>query len=228
MMTAMSGVPNLAEHAAFCRAAEECGIDALLMAFGFTMPDPLAYSVAQAARTQKIRFLVAVRSGICAPTYFVQQINTLSALTSGRVCINIVAGRAPDELRYYGDFLTHDERYERTDEFWQICHGLWRDDGPVGFNGRYYRVEDARVNTPFDGDSELGRPEIYLGGSSEQAVALAIRHADCLLTLADTPERLAPRIQPVLDSGTEVGLLVTLICRPTRAEAVDAAHALVA
>jgi alkanesulfonate monooxygenase len=226
-MTAMSGLPHLAEHAAFCRAAEECGIDALLMAFGFTRPDPLAYSVALAARTQKIRFLVAVRSGICAPTYFVQQINTLSALSDGRVCVNIVAGRAPDELRYYGDFLSHDERYARTDEFWTICHALWRGEGPVSFAGTHYRVEDARINTPFV-SAGASRPQVYLGGASEQATALAMRHADCLLTFPDAPEKLAPRIRPVLDSGTEVGLLVTLISRPSRAEAIEAARAVVA
>ena len=42
-------------------------------------------------------------------------------LTGGRVSLNIVAGHSPDEQRYYGDFLTHDERYERTDEFLTIC-----------------------------------------------------------------------------------------------------------
>jgi alkanesulfonate monooxygenase len=223
-LAAMNGAPDVASHAEFCRRAEASGIDAVLMAFGFTRPDPVTYAATLGAHTSKIRFLVAVRSGIFSPTYFVQQVNTLSAVTGGRVCVNIVAGRAPDELRYYGDFLPHDERYERTDEFWRICHALWRGDGPVTFTGRHYRVEEARINTPFvSGD----RPEIFLGGSSDQARALAIRHADCLLTLPDTPARMAPTIRPVLASGTDVGLLVTLICKPTRAEAVEAAHALV-
>jgi len=224
--TAMSGLPEPDEHAAFCRRAEASGIDAVLMAFSFARPDPITYAATLGTRTEKIRFLVAVRSGIVSPTYFVQQVNTLSSVTGGRVCINIVAGRAPDELRYYGDFLPHDERYERTDEFWRVCHALWRGDGPVDFTGRHYRVEDARINTPFVSD-ERNRPEIYLGGSSDQAYALAMRHADCLLTLPDTPERMASKIRPVLESGTSVGLLVTLICEPTRAQAVDKAHALV-
>lgn len=224
--TEMNGLPDLDGHVAFCRRAEASGIDALLMAFGFTRPDPVTYAAALGARTEKIEFLIAVRSGIVSPTYFVQQINTLSAVTGGRVCINIVAGRAPDELRYYGDFLPHDERYERTDEFWRVCHALWRDDGPVDFAGRHYRVEGARINTPFVSD-KASRPEIYLGGSSDQAYTLSMRHADCLLTLPDTPANMAPRIRPVLASGTEAGLLVTLICKPTRADAVEAAHAVV-
>ena len=226
-MTAMSGLPTVDEHIEFCRRAESSGIDAVLMAFGFTRPDPVTYSATLAAHTERIRFLVAVRSGITSPTYFVQQINTLSAVAGGRVCVNIVAGRAPDELRYYGDFLTHDERYERTDEFWRICHALWRADGPVDFTGRHYRVAGARINTPFV-SGDLDRPEIFIGGNSDQARTLAMRHADCLLTLPDTPRNMAPGLRPVLASGTEAGLLVSLICRPTRAEAVDAAHAMVA
>jgi alkanesulfonate monooxygenase len=222
---AMSGAPDLGTHVAFCREAEGCGIESLLMAFGFTRPDPFSWSAALGTQTEHINFLIAIRSGISSPTYFVQQVNTLSVITGGRVFINIVAGRAPGEHRYYGDFLTHDQRYERTDEFWQVCHALWRDDKPVDFAGTHYRVEGARVNTPFA--SELGRPEIYLGGSSQQASDLAIRHADCLLTFPDTPARLAQRIRPVLASGTQVGLMVSMIAGSTRDDALAQARALV-
>lgn len=222
---AMSGAPDLGTHLAFCREAERCGIESLLMAFGYTRPDPFCWSAALGTRTEHINFLIAIRSGISSPTYFVQQVNTLSVITGGRVFINIVAGRAPGEHRYYGDFLPHDERYARTDEFWQICHGLWRGDKPVDFTGTHYRVEEARVNTPFA--SELGRPEIFLGGSSPQAIDLAIRHADCLLTFPDSPGRLATRIRPVLASGTRVGLMVSLIAGRTRDEALERARALV-
>lgn len=224
---AMSGAFDLDTHTAFCREAEECGIDSLLMAFGFTRPDPFTWSAALGSRTEKINFLTAIRSGISSPTLFVQQVNTLSVITGGRVYINIVAGRAPGEHRYYGDFLSHDERYERTDEFWRICHALWRGDGPVDFTGRHYRIEEARINTPFLSD-ERSRPRIYLGGNSEQAIGLAIRHADCLLTFPEAPESLAERIRPVLDSGTKVGLLVSMIARPTREEAIAAAADLIA
>jgi alkanesulfonate monooxygenase len=223
----MSGVPDLAGHAEFCRRAEACGIESLLIAFGFTRPDPITYSAALGGLTTTIKFLVAIRSGVCAPTYFVQQINTLAALTGGRVSVNIVTGRSPDEQRYYGDYLSHDERYARTDEFWTICHALWRDDRPVDFAGRHYAVDGARLNVPFRAADGRGRPEIYLGGGSEQALALAARHVDCLLMLPEAPAAMAGRIAPVLRAGCEVGLLVSLISRPTHGEAVQAAHELV-
>lgn len=224
-MTAMRGVPDFQAHLEFCRRAEVCGIESLLMAFGFTRPDPMAWSVALGGRTRSIKFLVAVRSGVSSPSYFVEQVNTLSSLVGGRVCINIVAGRAPDEHRFYGDFLSHDDRYRRTDEFWTVCHALWRG-GRVDFEGEHYRVEGAAATGGFAAAGR-SRPEVFIGGSSEQAVELAVKHADCLLTLPDSPERLAPRIRPVLDAGTEVGLLVSLVSRPTREEAVAAAYGIV-
>ncbi|HEX6471095.1 MAG TPA: LLM class flavin-dependent oxidoreductase [Streptosporangiaceae bacterium] len=223
---AMSGVPDLDEHVSFCREAERYGIDSLLVAFGFARPDPYCWSTALGARTEKIHFLTAIRSGVSSPTYFVQQVNTLSAVTGGRVHINIVAGRAQDENRFYGDYLPHDERYERTDEFWRICHALWRGETPLDFAGRHYQVSGAQLKTPFMAKNRT-RPRIYSGGTSEQALLLAIRHADCLLTFPEAPERLAERIRPVLDSGTRVGLSVAMIAKETSDEAVAAANALI-
>ncbi len=221
-----SGLPDLAAHKHFAALADQLGIDSLLMAFGFARPDPIVWAAVLAACTHSVKFLVAVRSGIFSPTFFVQQINTLSALTAGRVCVNAVAGRAPEEQRFYGDFLQHDERYERTDEFWSVCHALWRGGGAVDFNGEYYHVEGAKLRTPFV-SADRTRPEIYLGGSSVQATELAIKHVDCMFTFPEPPDRLAGRIGPLLDSGTEVGLLVSLISRPTHDAAVDAAFTLV-
>jgi alkanesulfonate monooxygenase len=225
-MTTMTGGPELAPYIDFCHHAESCGIESLLMAFNFTRPDPIAYSAALARHTQGIKFLVAARSGTCSPTYFVQQINTLSVLSGGRVCINVVVGRVPAEQRYYGDFLDHDDRYARTDEFLDVCNALWRGDAPVTFAGRHYRVEGARINTPFGANGRSG-PEIYLGGSSPQALDLAARHADCLLMLAEPPQAMAARVAQVRHGGCQVGLLVTLVSRPSRAEAVEAAAELV-
>ncbi|RMH18045.1 MAG: LLM class flavin-dependent oxidoreductase [Acidobacteria bacterium] len=218
------GAVNLEAHVAFCRQAEARGIDSLLTAIGFHRPDPLVLAAALGRRTERVKFMVACRSGISSPTLFVQQVNTLSALCDGRVNLNVVAGHTPREQRYYGDFLDHDERYARTDEFLTICRALWRGDGPVDFDGRYYRIEQARLNTPFCGERRA--PEIFLGGNSPQAIELAVKHADCLLTLPAAPGELAARIAPVLAAGKEVGLLVSLRARASREQALAACDAM--
>lgn len=221
-----TGLPDLHVQTHFCRRAEDSGIDSLLTDFGFSKPDPILLAAALGMATQKIKFIVAYRSGLLCPTIFVQQLNTLSALIGGRFSLNIVAGHSPQEQRYYGDYLSHDERYARTEEFLSVCHAFWRGDAEVNFNGEYYRLEAARLNTPFV-SGEAPAPEIFVAGSSAAAQRLAIKHGTCWLRLGDSPERLRAEILPALEAGIEVGLRMAVIARPTRAEAVAAAHSLV-
>jgi alkanesulfonate monooxygenase len=220
-----SGLPDVEARLRFCRDAEASGIDSVLMSFGYYEPDTLLLAAALGLATERLRFIAAYRSGLMSPTTFVQQVNTLAALIGGRVALNLVAGHSPEEQRYYGDFLSHDERYERTDEFLAVCRAFWRGGGEVDFDGKYYRVEKGRLNTPFLANGRR-EPEIYVGGHSEAVRSLAVRHAACWLCMGDAPQALAPRIRPVLDRGTEVGVRLGVVARPTREEAVRAAYAL--
>jgi alkanesulfonate monooxygenase len=222
----MKGLFSLETQAEFCRAAEQSGMDSLLMAFGFTRPDPIALSAALGMQAESIKFMIACRPGVISPTAFVQQINTVSALTNGRVHINIVTGHSPHELHYYGDFLEHDQRYERTDEFLTVCRAFWKHDAEVNFKGKYFEVRNGRLNTPFV-SRERSSPEIFLGGNSELAEQLAIKHANCLWRFADTPENLRSRVPLITARGIEVGLLVSILVRPTREAAVHDAYAMV-
>src|SRR2546421_8767336 len=221
------GLPDLDAQIHFCHQAEQSGIDSLLTDFGFAKPDPILLSAALGMATERINFIVAYRSGLLSPTTFVQQLNTLSALINGRFSLNIVAGYSPEEQRSYGDFLSHDERYERTDEFLAICRAFWQDDGAVNFKGKYYQIEHGKLNTPFVSE-ERSAPEIFIGGSSPPAQALAVKHGACWMRLADTPDKLQPSVAPILATGTEAGLRLSIIARPTRTEAVRAAYQMVA
>jgi alkanesulfonate monooxygenase len=223
--TPQVGLPDLAAQIDFCRRAEECGIDSVLVDFGFAKPDSILLAAALGMVTEKIRFIVAYRSGLSSPTTFVQQLNTLSALINGRFSLNIVAGSSPQEQRGYGDFLSHDERYARTQEFLNICRAFWTGRGEVDFLGKYYRIERGRLQTPFI-SSERRSPEIYIAGSSEPARRLALEEGSCWMRLADTPENLRQSFLTVLDRGIEVGLRLSLIAGHTRDEALGSARAL--
>src|SRR5258705_11787924 len=76
----VSGFPNVEAHVRFCQHAEECGIEALLTPFGFHRADPIVLAATLGAMTARIKFMVAVRSGVCSPTLFVQQVNSVAAL----------------------------------------------------------------------------------------------------------------------------------------------------
>ncbi|MDB5036145.1 MAG: Alkanesulfonate monooxygenase [Chlorobi bacterium] len=217
--------PDLEAQTEFCRAAEHAGADSLLVNMNYGMPDPVLLAAALAHGTERIRFMIANRPGLMSPTLFVQQVNTLAALSGGRVHLNMVVGHSPEEQRYYGDMLDHDARYERMDDYLWICHALW-DGGGADFHGRYYQVEKARLNTRFvAGDRD--RPEIFVGGSSAQARAAAMRHGTCWVRFAGAPDAVRREAEPALDAGVELGLRLSIIARPTRGEALDAAYGLI-
>jgi alkanesulfonate monooxygenase len=221
----LSALPDLEVQAKFCRAAEESGIDSLLVDLNSGTPDPLLLALALARRTQSIKFIVAARSSSTSPALFVQQVNTLSALTNGRISLNIVAGHSPEEQRSYGDFLGHDERYARTTEFLETCRQFWQGD-EVNFEGVYFRVVKGKLKTPFVSPTRKC-PEIFIGGGSESARRLAESHGDCWMRLADTPQAVCGSSASILRAGKQCGLRLSIIPRATRNEAIAAAHALV-
>jgi alkanesulfonate monooxygenase len=222
-----TGIPDIAAQSAFCRQAEACGIDGVLIDFGASKPDSILLATAVGMATQQIECIIAHRSGLLSPTLFVQQLNTLSTCINGRLSLNIVAGHSPQEQRAYGDHLSHEARYARTAEFLEICHAFWHRAADVTFDGAHYTVEQGKLTTPFVSPRRTF-PELFIAGGSEAARTLAIRHGTCWMRLADTPERLAPSIAPVLEAGKEVGLRLSIIARPTHTEALGAAEALLA
>jgi alkanesulfonate monooxygenase len=221
-----TGLPDLEAQINFCRAAEAAGIDSLLIDFGASKPDSILLATVLGRATEKIRFIIAYRSGLLSPTSFVQQLNTLSAFINGRFSLNIVAGYSTQEQQSYGDFLSHDERYERTDEFLAICRAFWGREAEVNFEGKYYRVEGGRLNTPFLSPDRTS-PEILVAGSSPPAKLLALRQGSCWIRLADAPEKLRDESLMVSKQGIDVGLRMSIITRRTRTEATRAAYALV-
>jgi len=221
-----TGLPDLESQTAFCIHAEESGIDSLLVDFGWSKPDPMLLAAALGKATSKIKFIIAYRSGIISPVSFVQQLNTLSCLIDGRFSLNIVAGHSPEEQRYYGDFLPHDERYARTEEFLTVCHAFWKSSGDVNFSGKYYNIENGRLNTPFQSPVSTS-PEIYIAGNSAAAQRLAAVCGSCWMRLPETPEKMASEVKPILRAGKEIGLRLSVIARETTEAAHEAASLLV-
>jgi alkanesulfonate monooxygenase len=217
--------PDMEGWLRFATHAEEAGIESALLSFSRYGPDTFAVACAVGLAARKLKFIAAHGVGLMQPATFVQQTNTLSGLIEGRIALNIAAGSSAEERRGYGDFLEHDDRYARADEFLGICHALWRNDGEVTFDGKYWQIERGQLRTPFIAPGRIA-PEIYVAGDSEQARQLALNRGSCWMRLIDTPERLQPQVTAFRERGVEVGLRLCVICRPTREEALAAAQAL--
>ena len=217
--------PDMEGWTYFARRAEEAGIDSILISFSRYEPDPLLVSCALGLATTKLKFIAAYRSGLSQPTTFVQQLNTVAALIGGRISINIVAGSSSEEQHGYGDFLLHDERYDRAEEFLTVCRSFWSGETEVNFEGKHYRVEQGKLATPFLAPDRI-TPEIYISGHSDKSEQLAYAQGSCWLRVIDTPEKLAPLVARARSRGIAVCLRLAIMCRPTRAGAFNAVRAL--
>jgi alkanesulfonate monooxygenase len=220
-----SGRPDVEGWTHFARYAEAAGIDSVLISFSRFEPNPILVASALGQATTKLRFIVAYRSGLIQPADFVQQINTLSCLIQGRVAVNIVAGSSSIEQQGYGDFLEHEARYARAEEFLAVCRAFWRSSGEVDFDGVHYRVVRGRLTTPFVAEGRP-EPEVYVSGHSVSAERVALSQGSCLLRVADAPVTLQAAVERSRAHGVEVCLRMCVICRPTREEALRVAESL--
>lgn len=139
--------PSLRYLAEIARAADRLGYEGVLTPTGTWCEDAWLTSAALLEQTERLKFLVAFRPGLVPPTLAAQQAATFQRFSEGRLLLNIVSGGDDAEQRRFGDWLSHDQRYERTGEFLEIVREVWRGE-PVDYRGRHYSVTDARVSEP--------------------------------------------------------------------------------
>jgi alkanesulfonate monooxygenase len=159
----------------FAQAHEQAGFDSVLV--GYTSSSAEGFQVAQyaAVHTERLNFLVAHRPGFVMPTLAARTVATCDSLIGGRLWLHIISGTADVEQRRDGDWLSHDERYARTDEYLEILRRMWTSDKPFNFEGRYYRVKKAFSEV---GSAQQPHVPIYFGGASDAAVQVGAKHAD--------------------------------------------------
>jgi alkanesulfonate monooxygenase len=123
-----------------------------------------------------------------------------------------------------GDHTTKDVRYARTDEYLDIVRQEWSSEKPFDYNGRFYQVKDAfGAVKPFTNN----HLPIYFGGSSDEAIPVAGKHADIYALWGETQAQVRETIARVRAAAAKHARTVrfSLSLRPVLAETEDAAWA---
>lgn len=171
----LSGHVDRAYVREFTLAHEEAGFDRVLIGYSSSGPDALSVAGYAASVSERIGFLIAHRPGFVAPSLAARQFATLDHFTGGRVALHVITGGSDAEQQRDGDWLDHDSRYRRTDEYLQIVRRVWTSEEPFDFEGEFYRLKGARSDV-----RPLQQPHvpIYFGGASGPALGVAARHCD--------------------------------------------------
>jgi long-chain alkane monooxygenase len=158
--------------------------------------DPVVLVPALAAATRHLGFAVTCSTSYHAPYQCARLFSSLDHLTGGRIGWNVVTS----DLRLargtgLAEPLSHDERYDRADEYMEVVRKLWeeswedgavlRDAGldafadaarvhPVHHEGRWFRVCAPHQCEP----SPQRTPVVYQAGQSSRGSTFAARHAE--------------------------------------------------
>lgn len=216
--------------ARFAKAHEDGGFDRVLIGYGSGWAEGSQVAAYAAAHTERLGLLVAHRPGVVHPTLASRTFSTLDQFSGGRVALNIVTGSTDSEQRREGDYVPHDERYARTDEYLSILRAAWDTEGPRDHEGTYYRFEDFTPHVRPAGGRHL---ELFFGGSSPAAYVVGSKHADTYMLwgepLAETSGQIATVEEKARAAGRARRPRISVSFRPvlgrTDAEAWDRAHA---
>ncbi len=206
----------------FVRAHEDAGFDRVLVAQHSTDADPFVVVTHAAAVTSKIGFMLAHRPGFISPTMAARKLATLDNFSNGRLAMHVISGGDDDEQRRDGDYLSHDERYARTDEYLDVLRKVWSSTEPFDHEGAYYRFHRAYSDV-----RTVQQPTIpiYFGGASKPALRVAGKHADVYALWGETHEQVRQLITDVraeaAKHGREINFSVSF--RPILGETEEAA-----
>lgn len=182
------------------RAHEHAGFDRVLIASGGG--DPATLAAYAAAHTEKLGFMIAHRPGLTPPVLAARAFATLDQTTGGRIRLHAITGHAP-EPEHGEHLLDKAERYARADEYLQIVRRTWSEDQPFDFEGKYFNIRNAY--SPVKPLRKTGVP-ISLGGSSDAAYQVAVRHTDLYALWAEPLTDTAARIAQLKAAADAIGV----------------------
>lgn len=173
--------------------------------------------------TERVGFGVTYSTTFMHPYYLARLLNSLDHVTGGRIAFNVITSTRRSDFDNYGfdDIMAHDARYDRMEEFIDVCRALWdsvepdamiwdHETGVVGdpakvhmvdHHGTYFKVRGP-LNTP---PAPQGRPVLLQAGGSPRGIRAAAYVADMAFG-ADMPLDLQVRQRAALDEAlTAVG-----------------------
>ncbi|MFT3688299.1 LLM class flavin-dependent oxidoreductase [Paenirhodobacter sp.] len=178
--------------------------------------DPTVLVAAMAGVTKRLGFGVTVSTTYEQPYALARKFSTLDHLSKGRVAWNVVTSVLESAARNLGlgQQIDHDTRYDRAQEFMEVCYKLWEgswEDGalirdraaglytdpgkvhPINHAGRFFTVPDAHLSAP----SPQRTPLIFQAGTSPRGREFAARNAEVVFLGGTNPAQIRASVEDI-------------------------------
>lgn len=208
--------PNIGMFEEVARTAERGGFDMIFFGDSTGIPSTWEGSIDDAVRygvawprldmspwvtamsrvTSHLGFGLTYASTFMHPFYTARLLNSLDHITNGRIAFNVITSqRRADYANYgYDELVDHNTRYERLEEFIDVCRKLWNSVDPDAFVwnretgqvadpakirainhvGEFFKVKGPLSVVP----SPQGHPIVIQAGGSPRGTRAAAHVAD--------------------------------------------------
>lgn len=185
--------------------------------------DPVVLLSALAAATEHLGLASTMSTSAYHPWTIVRQLSTVDCLSGGRVGWNVVTGHLRGEHRALGlDQLEHDRRYDRADEFMQVCYDLWDSIGEgailadrergiyadpakvklLDHQGEFFRCNTVGPVLP----SPQKRPVLFQAGTSGRGLRFGLTHADVVFAIEPNLPGMMRYMETLKRTSAEMGV----------------------
>ena len=188
--------------AEFSQAHEDSGFDKVLIGYSSATAEGFGVAGYAASRTKTLGYLIAHRPGFMVPTLAARQIATLDQLTQGRIAMHIISGGSDVEQRRDGDWIDHDARYRRTDEYMGVMKRVWTETAPFDHDGEFYRFEQNLSEV-----RSFQKPHVplYFGGASDVAKEVGAKRADVYALWGEPLAAIREQIADIRERAAKYG-----------------------
>jgi len=163
--------------------------------------DGMAVAAAAAVLTSTVPLATSVVDTVRRhPALLAQSALTIDHLSGGRFILGLGSGETENIVPYGFEFAKPVSRFE---EALKVIRLLWDSPGPINFDGRFYRLEHARLDTEaYEGHF----PSIWIGASGPRMLEIVGRYADGWWPAgAWTPDHYAEMLGAVRQSAERAG-----------------------
>ncbi len=199
------------------RWSENAGCAGILVYTDNTLVDPWLVAQVIIQNTRALSPLVAVQPIYMHPYAAAKIVSTLGFLHGRRVFLNMVAGGFKNDLAALNDTTPHDRRYDRLIEYTAIIRKLLESQGPVSFEGEFYKVSNVTFTPKLDPDLF---PGILVSGSSEAGMSASRAMGAIAVKYPEPPAQCRDNSA----EGVECGVRIGIVARNTGEEAWSVAH----
>jgi alkanesulfonate monooxygenase len=157
------------------RIHERAGFDRVLIGYFSDMPDGFLVGAHAASVTERLGFLLAHRPGFVAPPVAARKLATLDQLSGGRLAVHIITGGSDADQAKDGDWIDHEARYRRSEEYVSLLRRTWTAPSPFDHAGEFYRTRGTYSEIRCRQQPYI---PIYGGGGSDAAIRALAPHVD--------------------------------------------------